>query len=137
MSKTHIGGRPPRYSFLLNPYQDVRFTRCPKCQRLTNLRKFALLIHLEGRGLIALGKTSRFCAFCDLIMVHQDELESEIARIFPHAPSKRLNYHYFVIGTLPLSLWKSSLRNRLSTETVRHLASDFKNQLKIRPLSDA
>ena len=26
-----LGKLPPRYHFFLNPYQDVRFTRCPRC----------------------------------------------------------------------------------------------------------
>jgi hypothetical protein len=50
--------------------------------------------------------------------------------------SNQRNNQYFVFGTLPLSSWKSSLRNRLSIETVRHLASDFKHQLKVTPSSD-
>ncbi|MDP2983359.1 MAG: hypothetical protein Q8O92_08525 [Candidatus Latescibacter sp.] len=27
--KTQIGNLPPRYSFMLNPYQDFRSTKCP------------------------------------------------------------------------------------------------------------
>lgn len=135
MSKSSFGGRRPKYSFFLNPYQDVRFTRCPKCQRPTNLRKFALLIHIEGFGLIVLGKTSRFCGPCELIVVHQNELEPEIARVASDTIPNQSN-QYFVVGTLPLSTWKSALQNRFDIETVRHLSSDFKKQLRFRPASD-
>ena len=43
MAKKRIGKLPPRYSFILNPYADVRLSKCPRCQKLTYLRKFALL----------------------------------------------------------------------------------------------
>lgn len=137
MSKPHIGAKSPRYLLFLNPYRDVRFTRCPKCQRLTNLRKFAFLIHIDEKGLVALGKTSRFCPHCELIIVHQDEIEPEIANIASRPLSKLLSTQYVVIGTIPVPLWKSALRNRLSVETVRHLASDFKHHLKYSPSSES
>ena len=136
MSKSSFGGRRPKYSFCLNPYRDVRFTRCPKCERMTSLRKFALLIHLEGFGLIVLGKTSRFCRFCELIIVHQDELELETARVVSNTRPIRSGNRYFVVGTVPLSTWKLALRNKLDIETVRNLSSDFKNQLKFTRASD-
>ncbi len=28
---TQLGKQPPRYRFFLNPYEDMRFTRCPQC----------------------------------------------------------------------------------------------------------
>jgi hypothetical protein len=137
MSKPHIGGRPPRYLFYLNPYRNVRFTHCPRCQRLTNLRKFAFLIHIDELGLVALGKTSRFCPRCELIIVHQDEIEPEVANITSRPLSKRLSTQYVVLGTIPVPVWKSALRNRLSVETVRQLASDFKHHLRYSTSSES
>ena len=134
--KSHFGGRRPKHFFFLNPYRDVRFTRCPKCQRLTKLRKFALLIHVDGFGLISLGKTSRFCGLCEIIIIHQDELEPEIARVAPDVILNQMNSQYVVIGTLPLSIWKASLRNRFNIETVRNLTADFKDQLKFSAVSN-
>jgi hypothetical protein len=51
-----------RYFFILNPYSDVRVSKCPKCNRATSTRKFALFIHVDGFGPLALGKTCRYCA---------------------------------------------------------------------------
>jgi len=133
MSASHIGGKRPRYSFFLNPYADVRFTRCPRCARLTNLRKFAFFIHTDAMGLIALGKTSRFCPNCDLIIVHRDELEPQLANILTLPLSDKLSTQYLVIGTLPLSVWKSAIRNSLSIEVARNFASDFKEHLVFTP----
>ena len=40
-------------------------------------RKFALIIHVEDAGLVALGYTGRFCTPCEFIIAHQEELETE------------------------------------------------------------
>jgi hypothetical protein len=82
MAKTKIGKLPPRYSYMLNPYSDVRLSKCPKCQKLTHHRKFVLFIHIDQWGSIALRKTCRYCSRCELIMVHQDELEAELEHSF-------------------------------------------------------
>ena len=51
MSKKKIGKLLPRYSFFLNPYKDIRFSKCPLCEKLTAMRKFALFIPLAiGNG---------------------------------------------------------------------------------------
>lgn len=46
MSTTRIGKLPPRYSFFLNPYTDIRFSKGPLCEKPTAMRKFALVIYL-------------------------------------------------------------------------------------------
>src|SRR4051794_17148071 len=74
MTKPTLGNLPPRYSFILNPHSDIRLTRCPKCERLTHPRKFALFVHVEEWGGVVLGYTCRYCTRCELIIVHQDEL---------------------------------------------------------------
>ena len=50
MPKIKIGKLPQRYSLLLNSHEDVRLSKCPKCQKLTHLRKFALFIHIDEWG---------------------------------------------------------------------------------------
>jgi hypothetical protein len=44
--KKRLGKLPPRYLFILNLYADVRLSKCPRRQKLTHLRKFALFIHI-------------------------------------------------------------------------------------------
>lgn len=79
MCTKRIGSQPPRYSFILNPYSDVRVSKCPRRRRPTYARKFALFIHVDGFGPLVLGKTCRNCARCELIVAHQDELEAQLA----------------------------------------------------------
>jgi hypothetical protein len=70
-----LGKQKPRFSFFLNPYGDVRFTRCPKCTGKTKQRKLPLLIHVDPMQLIALNKTCRYCPSCDLLIAHKDQIE--------------------------------------------------------------
>ena len=55
----HLGKQKPRFRFILNPYSDVRFTRCPRCQGKTKQRKLPLLIHVDPMQLIALNNDVR------------------------------------------------------------------------------
>ncbi len=44
--KQQFGHQPPQHDFFLNPYSDVRFTRCPKCDGTTKLSKKPPLIEM-------------------------------------------------------------------------------------------
>ena len=35
-----LGKQPPRYRFFLNPYRDVRFSKCPQCSNWQIYRIF-------------------------------------------------------------------------------------------------
>lgn len=109
MPQPQIGKLKRRYSFLLNPHAGTRLSKCPKCDRLTHPRKFALFIDIEGSGPIIVGKTCQYCTACELIMAHCDELEEELAdgpmRFIPTTPGTG----YFVIGTVDKKTWQAGL----------------------------
>ncbi|MDQ3942924.1 MAG: hypothetical protein M3254_07450 [Actinomycetota bacterium] len=134
MASKRLGKLPPRYSFILNPYEDVRLSRCPKCEGRTRLRKFVLVILVEGfEGLMALGKTSRFCPNCDLIMVHQDELEHELVVAFESRNNPDvIGNDYMVFGTMDRKVWRKNLRGDAgaSGDVLDHIA-DFKEYLDL------
>ena len=44
MTTRQMGQQPPRYKFFLNPYSDVRFSKCPQCEAKTRQRKLPLVI---------------------------------------------------------------------------------------------
>ncbi len=68
-SKAKIaGGGTPRYSFVLNPHASERFTRCPRCENTTRVRKIPLVIHIDSVGLVTLRKTCRLCVVCEALM---------------------------------------------------------------------
>jgi len=107
--KKRIGKLPPRYSFILNSYTDVRLSKCPRCQKLTHLRKFALFIHIDAWGPMALGKTCRYCSRCELIMAHQDELEAQLAHSFSQMAPEVIGNEY-------------GCRSHIDVGTLRHAA---------------
>ena len=132
MAGNRIGKQPPRYSFLLNPYSDVRLSKCPTCEKPTHLRKFALFIDIDGWGPLALGKTCRYCSRCELIIAHQDELEAELARnpaaLVPEAGGKG----YLVLGTLDKKVWQQGLQGQGQPlgDALEHVA-EFKKILEL------
>jgi hypothetical protein len=133
MAKRRIGGRPPRYSFILNPYIDVRLSKCPQCDRPTHLRKFALFIHIESYGPLVLGKTCRYCTRCELIVAHQNELEAQLAHGLSRIAPEAVGGEYLVLGTMDRKVWQQALSGG-GTElaaSLEHLA-EFKKVLDLK-----
>ena len=128
MPKTRIGNLSPRYSLLLNPHADVRLSKCPQCQKLTHVRKFALFVHIDGWGPMALGKTCRYCSRCEMVMVHRNELEAELTRGLSRMAPEVIGKGYWVLGTIEKKIWQDGLRShgKLVAEMLRHVA-DFKH----------
>ena len=70
--------KPKKHYFFLNPYDDCAFTKCPKCDSKTYLRKFPLVIHVEPEQLCILNKNCKYCTKCDLIITKKSEIEAVI-----------------------------------------------------------
>lgn len=64
MARKRLGKLPRRYRFALDPFAEVRWSRCPRCDNPTFNRKFPLFVHVDGFGPVILGKTRRYCAAC-------------------------------------------------------------------------
>ena len=83
---------------MLNPHVELRLSKCPKCQQPTHLRKFALFLHVDGWGSIALGKTCRYCSRCEMIMAHRDELEELLAHSLTQMAPEVIGNEHVVNG---------------------------------------
>src|SRR3989338_6160165 len=71
-----------RYYFFLNPYTDAAFTKCPKCDNKTKIRKFPLVALFEKTKVIFnLNKICRFCHYCQLIIAKKEEIEPIVERM--------------------------------------------------------
>jgi|SRR5262245_37876590 len=132
MAHERLGGQPARYSFLLNPYFDQRLSKCPKCGKLTQMRKFPLFIHIDECQPIILGKTCRYCSRCELIMAHQDELEAELAHSLSKLAPDVIGNDYVVLGTMDRKTWQQHLEGSPQTleEGLKHVA-EFKEYLTL------
>ena len=132
MAKAVFGKRPPQYTFILNPHQDTRVSSCPKCKKLTYVRKFALLIHVSDFGLVTLRKSSRYCPKCELIVTHQDELEHELVGMFmDRKRAEVIGKPYLVIGIVDLKAWKQFMVAPGTLEQVLNASSDFKKVMDL------
>jgi hypothetical protein len=133
MASERIGKLPARYAFLLNPYTDIRLSKCPKCEKPTHPRKFALFLHAEGWGPLALGKTCRYCTRCELIIAHKDELDREVAISMAKLAPETVGKEYLVMGTLDRKVWQRGLQGQPATleDTLEHVA-EFKKVLTLQ-----
>lgn len=124
-----MGALPPRYSFVLNPHADYRATICPGCKAKTRVRKIPLVIHVDGTGLLILRKTCRLCLNCEIVIVHQAEIESAINASTGKAAAPTRDY--LVLGTVDPRTWRQGLSGEVGMdELVRNMA-DFKSHLQI------
>ena len=132
MVNTRIGKLPPRYSLLLNSHAEVRLSKCPKCQKVTHLRKFALLIHIDEWGPWALGKTCRYCSRCELVMVQRAELEADLAHGLSQRAPQVIGNDYLVLGTMEKKIWQKALNGEAKplAKMLEHVA-DFKHQYEL------
>jgi hypothetical protein len=132
MANKRLGKLLPRYSFILNQYPTERLSKCPRCEKLTHLRKFAFFIHIDGWGPLLLGQTSRYCSRCELIMLHQHELEEQLAHAFSERAPHAVGSKYLVMGTIEKKVWQTGLQGegKPTNEMLKHLA-DFKKVLTL------
>lgn len=125
-----LGEQSPRYEFFLNPYVDARFTTCPRAHGPTRQRKLPLVIHIDDWGLLVLNKECRFCPKCELVVVHQDDLEELLAKAFAQLAPNVVGNEYLVVGTLDRGDWRKSLKQPLTgAETIAAL-HDFLQHVK-------
>jgi hypothetical protein len=103
-----------RHRFFLNSYKDCAFTKCPKCETKTKIRKFPLVIHIEPQQLFLLNKQCKYCPNCDLIIAKKQELEPLMAAGFIQTNPKIIGNKYVVMGTVDKKDWKSGDKNLLS-----------------------
>jgi hypothetical protein len=129
-----LGALPPQHDFFLNPYQDVRFTRCPKCEGKTKLRKKPLLIGIEPAQIASLNKTCRYCPGCDLLIAHKNELDALVEAMCHQYMPHLLGHDYIVLGTLERKSWRAGVHT-YSMKTVFENLHDFKRDLVFEPLS--
>lgn len=89
-----------RYTVFLNPYHDHRFTRCPRCDKETHERNRVLVVQIGPRMVLPIMTTCRYCASCDLLIPHQDEIAATLRQILPPEEQESVGEPMTVIGTL-------------------------------------
>lgn len=118
-----------RHHFFLNPYADMAFTRCPKCEQKTKQKKLPLLVGVEpGHVLTIINKTCRYCPFCDLLIIHQRKLEPLLALALGRPEAEVASDNYVLLGTLDRADWRASTRGQFSHADAHDRVYFFKNR---------
>lgn len=125
--KPQFGELPPKYSFMLNPYPDMRVSSCPLCERKTGQRKLPLLIHINPLHLIALNYTCRYCQACDLLIAHKYEIEHLLTALFRQRDPEAVGNEYLIMGTVEKMAWREGLQQPKAVAEMLPHASDFAN----------
>jgi hypothetical protein len=125
VKQRQLGGLPPKYSFMVNPYPDERVSRCPLCDRKTGQGKIPILIHIVPKHLIALNYTCRYCRDCDLLIAHKHQIEHYLTALFSQKAPDAIGNDYLAIGTVEKSVWKEGLKQQQSMSEFLPHASDF------------
>ena len=131
-NKIPFGHLEAKYYFSLNPYPEMRFSKCPVCESKTGQRKLPLLIHIDPENLIALNYTNRYCQSCDILIGHKHEIEHLLTDLFTNYNPSIIGNDYLVIGTVEKKAWRISLnKQKLVHEILPHV-HDFKNSDELR-----
>ena len=120
MTKKSTSRKKPRerHKFFFNTYADCGFTKCPKCDAKTKIRKFPLVIHVEPGQLLLLNKKCKYCPGCDLIIAKKQELES----LLPSLGQRE----YLVMGTMDRKDWHQGNKGFLPPSEVADRMYVFK-----------
>jgi hypothetical protein len=137
MGQRRRNSQKRKYRFFLSPYEQYAFTRCPRCQGKTNIRKFPLAIHIEAEPvqLLILNKTCRYCTRCELIIAKKSEIEALMAATFEPRRPEIVGHDYLVFGVLERKDWQESKAGRLAQDQVFDRVLVFRQVLnfKVRP----
>ena len=120
---------PTKHYFFLNPYGDCAFTKCPKCNDKTKVRKFPLVIHVEPNQLFFLNKICKYCTNCDLIIVKQSKLEALMSSQFKEVNPTVVGNKYLVFGTLSRSDWQEYSKTSIDSSKAIDQVYAFKDVL--------
>ncbi|MEO8354842.1 MAG: hypothetical protein ABI621_02915 [Chloroflexota bacterium] len=127
-----FGELSARYKFFLNPYSDIRFSRCPQCEGKTSQKKVPLMIHVDPHYPINLNYTCRYCPRCDVLIAHKDEIEGHLHGLFSERAPEVIDNDYMVMGTTERSYWKEGFtKPHLPPETLANLHG-FKEYLNFK-----
>jgi len=127
-----FGSLPPKYNFSLNPYPEIRFSKCPDCQNKTGQRKIPLLIHVDPKILIALNYTNRYCKLCDILIGHKHEIEHHLTEKFLEIDREIIGNNYLVFGTVEKKAWRENMNHPKPFDEMRQHIHDFISFQNIR-----
>ncbi len=134
MRKNEMLKLPPKHNFWLNPYDEYAFTKCPKCEGKTKVKKIVLVMHTGTKdgNFLNINKEVKYCPACDLIIAKESELRNLAGTITGKTVSKE---HFLILGTMERKHWLQFKNAKLFTSDLFDYVIPFKEQIAftIRP----
>jgi hypothetical protein len=96
------------------------------------VRKVPLMIHIEPNHLFALRKTVKYCPSCDILIVHKDELEQQLAYSFQKRAPEHIGNDYLILGTLDVADWKRGMAKPVPLKEMLDRHHPFKEELEVK-----
>lgn len=90
----------PHHYFWLNTYRKMAFTRCPKCESKTKVRKKRLAIDVLNKALLLANVTNKYCQECDLVIINKDKTENILSQLTYFDKRSIRSDDYFIFGTI-------------------------------------
>jgi hypothetical protein len=97
------------------------------------MRDFALVIHVEPKGIFPTRISCRWCRACELVIVHKHDLEDMLRSKLEVVSPQQVDSAYVIIGVLDLRIWRRMKPDFADLETVRRWTSDFHNVGELKP----
>ncbi len=124
--KKKFGSLQPKFNFSLNPYPEMRFSKCPDCESNTGQRKLPLFIHVEPHNPILLNYTHRYCSHCDMLIGHKHEIEHLLKVAFENTAPDIIGNNYLLVGTVENKAWKKNAVQPIPLNELSNYVHDFK-----------
>lgn len=122
-----VSDLPHKYHFFLNPYPDMRFSKCPHCEGKTGQRKLPLLVLVDPKHIIAIHCTNRYCEHCDMLIGHKFEIERCLTNLFLELEPAVVGNNYVIIGTIEKKVLNTALKEGKTADEILHRAHIFKS----------
>ena len=122
--------RESRHYFWLNPYEIMAFTRCPKCNEKTKIRKICFAADYKKSKLLFINLQCKYCQDCDLIIVKKVKLEHVFRNMFC-ASDFNFNFDdFFIFGTVDRKDFLKSKKESIFSNKAFNLVYPFKDVWK-------
>ena len=96
------------------------------------VRKVPLFIHVQPTYPTMINKSCRYCPQCEILIVHQDELEQVLAFTYQKHKPEIIGNEYLVLGTLDPPSWRKREKEPIGFANVQEHVHDFKEYLNVK-----
>ncbi len=102
-----------RFNFFLNSYSDTAFTKCPKCEGKTKVKKLPLTVIMEkNKAILNVNKTCKYCPYCELLIAKKCEMDLIVKQFLGVSAISEKDYQ--IIGTLDKTLYRQIINNTIT-----------------------